>query len=63
MSLDALPSFAAWSKILTILPFEVALELKLPKDHFNKKCAPKILFLNEKKFRKIRMIFDIENSV
>ena len=32
-----------------ILPFEVVLKLKLPKNHFNKKCAPKILFLNEKK--------------
>ena len=40
---------------------KVVLNLKLPKNHFNKKCAPKILFLNEKKFRKIWMIFDIEN--
>jgi hypothetical protein len=65
VSLDALPSFAAWSKLGMILPFEVVLKLKLPKNHFNKKCActPKILFLNEKKFRKIRMIFDIENSL
>ena len=46
-----------------ILSFEVVLKLKLPKNHFNKKCAPKILFLNEKKIRKIRMIFDIENSL
>ena len=35
-----------------ILPFEVVLKLKLPKNHFNKKCAPKILFLNEKKNQK-----------
>ena len=35
------------------LPFEVVLKLKLPKEnHFNKKCAPKILFLNEKKNQK-----------
>ena len=27
----------------------------------NKKCAPKLVFFNEKKNRKIRMIFDIEN--
>ena len=31
-----------------ILPFEVVLKLKLAKYLFNKKCAPKILFLNEK---------------
>jgi hypothetical protein len=46
-----------------ILPFEVVLKWKLPKNHFNKKYAPKILFLNEKKIRKILMIFDIENSL
>ena len=27
----------------------------------NKKCAPKLVFFNEKKLRKIPMIFDIEN--
>ena len=39
-----------------ILPFEVVLKLKLPKNHFNKKCActPKILFLNEKISEEIR---------
>ena len=26
-----------------------------------KKCAPKIIFFNEKKIRKIWMIFDLEN--
>ena len=26
-----------------ILPFEVVFKLKLPKNHLNKKCAPKIL--------------------
>ena len=41
----------------------MVLKLKLPKNNSNKKCAPKILFLNEKKIRKIRMIFDIENSL
>ena len=46
-----------------ILPCEVVLKLKLPKNHFNKKRDPKILFLNEKKIRKIGMIFDIENSL
>ena len=32
-------------------------KVKLPKNHFNKKCAPKLLFFNEKKIRKICMIF------
>ena len=44
-----------------ILPFEVVLKLLLPTNHFNKKCAPKILFLNEKKIGKMQMIFDVEN--
>ena len=26
----------------------------------NKKCAPKLVFFNEKKLKKIRMIFDIK---
>ena len=39
-------------KLGMILPFEVVLRLKLPKNHFNKKCAPKISFLNEKKNQK-----------
>ena len=38
------------------------LKLKLPKNHFDKKCAPKLLFFIEKN-RKIRMIFDTENSL
>ena len=37
--------------------------LKLSKNHLNKKCAPNLLFFNAKKIRKIRMIFDIENSL
>ena len=32
-----------------ILPFEKFLKLKLPKNHFNKKCAPNFLFFNDKK--------------
>ena len=35
--------------------------LKLSKNVNNKKCAPKLIFFNEKKLRKIRIIFDIEN--
>ena len=30
----------------------MVLKLKLPKNHFNKKCAPKLLFFNEKKIQK-----------
>ena len=52
MSLDALFSFAAWSKIGPDFSREVVLKLKLPKNHFNKKCVPKILCLNEKKNKK-----------
>ena len=39
-------------KSVMILLFEVVLKLKLPKNHFNKKCATKILFLIKKKFQK-----------
>ena len=35
--------------------------MKFPKNVNNKRCAPKIEFFKEKKFRKIRIIFDIEN--
>ena len=35
--------------------------LKLSKNVFYKRCVPKLIFFNEKKIRKIRMIFDIEN--
>ena len=33
----------------------------LSKNANNKKCAPKFVFFNKKKIRKIRIIFDIEN--
>ena len=33
----------------------------LSKNANNKKCAPTLIFFNEKKIRKIPMIFDIEN--
>ena len=42
---------------------KVVQKLKLSINHFSKKCAHKQLFFNEKKFRKIRTIFDIENSL
>ena len=49
---DALPSFAAWSKIEPDFSREVVLKLTLPKNHFNKNCAPKILFFNKKENQK-----------
>ena len=33
----------------------------LSKNVNNKKCAPKFVFINEKKIEKIQMIFDVEN--
>ena len=33
----------------------------LSKNVNNKKCDPKIVFFNNKKIRKIWMIFDVEN--
>ena len=42
---------------------KVVQKLKLSINHFYKKCAHKQLFFNGKKVRKIRTIFDIENSL
>ena len=33
----------------------------LSKNVNNKKCAPRFIFFNEKKLRKIQMTFDVEN--
>ena len=44
-----MPSFAALSKIQPDFSNKRILKLKLPKKHFNKKCAPKLLFFYEKK--------------
>jgi len=41
---------------------KVVLKLKSAKNDFYKKGAPKLIFFDEFFFRKIRMIFDIENS-
>ena len=46
-----------------ILVNKVLLKLKFSKNVNNKKCAPKLIFFNEKKLRKIRIIFDIENCL
>ena len=40
---------------------KVIYKLMLSKNIDNKKCAPKLIFFNEKKIRKIRIIFDVEN--
>ena len=37
--------------------------MTLSKNVNNKKCAPKFVFFNEKKIRKIWMIFDIEDPL
>ena len=41
--------------------FESALKIEAVKNGSNKKCVPKLIFFNEKKFRKIRTIFGVEN--
>ena len=40
---------------------KVVQKLTLEKNVFSKKWSSKLIFFNEKKFRKIRIIFDIEN--
>ena len=47
--------------ILEILENKVVQKLKFLKNDNNKKPSSKLIFFNEKKIRKIRMIFDIEN--
>ena len=44
-----------------ILESKVIQKLMLSKNVNNKKCAPELIFFNEKKLRKILIIFDIEN--
>ena len=39
---------------------EIIFKLKLSKKNL-KKCGPKLIFFNEKKIRKIRTFFDVEN--
>ena len=48
-------------KLGIILENKMIQKLMLSINVINKKCAPKLVFFNEKKLRKIRMIFDIEN--
>ena len=49
------------SKIGPDFSENLVIKLEFPKNYFHKNCAPKILFFNEKKIIKIRMIFGIEN--
>jgi hypothetical protein len=57
------PSADSSSKIGRHFSNKAVLKLKLANNAFYKKGAPKLIFFNKKKFRKIRMIFDIENSL
>ena len=57
------PSGDSSSKIGRHFTNKVVLKLKSAKNAFYKKGAPKLIFFNEIFFRKIRMIFDIENSL
>ena len=47
-------------KLGTILENKLVQKLKFSKNDNNKKHAPKLIFFNEKKIRKIRIIFDID---
>ena len=58
-----MPSFETLSKIEPDYSDKKILKLKLLKNHFYKKCVPKLFFFNGKKIREIRIIFDIENSL
>ena len=57
------PSSDSSSKIGHDFGNNVVQKLTLSINNFYKKRAPKQLFFNEKKFRKIQTIFDIENSL
>ena len=57
------PSSDSSSKIGRHFSNKVVLKLKSAKNDFYKKGALKLIFFNEIFFRKIRMIFDIENSL
>ena len=57
------PSGDSSSKIGRHFSNKVVLKLKSPINAFYKKGALKLIFFNEFFFRKIGMIFDIENSL
>ena len=57
------PSADSSSKIGRHFSNKAVLKLKLAKNAFYKKGAPKLIFFNEFLFRKIWMIFDIEKSL
>ena len=45
-------SFRPRQKLCTMLATKGFLKLKLPKNNFNKKCAPKLLYFTEKKLER-----------
>jgi len=57
------PSSDISSKIGRHFRNKTFFKIKLSKNAFYKKGGPKLIFFNKKKIRKIRMIFDIENSL
>ena len=57
------PSNDGSSKIGRHFSNKVVMKLKSAKHAFCKKGALELIFFNEIFFRKIRMIFDIENSL
>ena len=48
-------------KLGVILVSKVVQKLSLEKNYFTKKWSPKLIFLDEIFFEKIRLIFDTEN--
>ena len=48
-------------KLDIILESKVVQKLSLEKNAFSKKWSLKLIFLNEKKMKKIPLVFDIEN--
>ena len=56
-----IPGAHVRQKLGMILESKVVQKLKFSKNVNNKRCAPKIRFFNEQFFRKIWVIFDIEN--
>ena len=58
-----LPNFGFPSKVGRHFINKVVLRLKSAKNAFQKKGAPKLIFFYEIFFRKIWMIFDVENSL
>ena len=63
VSLDALPSFAAWSKIRPDFTIFSGLKIEVTKKIILPKNVRLTYYSSIKKIREIRMIFDKENSL